>query len=112
MDHINQHATMNTNFSEKAFDAILNNIKLENDSLFEGESSDLEDSVCYSIDDKGTKQQDEIYELASTSYDKNVNDESNIQVTTSICCIGFRHIALVYLIPFVIHSYVIYIFLI
>jgi len=101
MDHINQHATMNTNFSEKAFDAILNNIKLENDSLFNDESSDSEDSanIAYkSIDNKSTKQQDEMYGLASTSFEKNANDESNMQVTTSIYLIGFKYIIYSYII--------------
>jgi len=92
MDHNNQYTTISTNFSEKAFDAILNNIKIENNSLFNDESSDLEDSasIAYMPVDIKDKKQDEICELASASYEKDVNvSESNSQVTL-IYFIGFK----------------------
>jgi len=76
-------ATDNLSNSEKSFDNIVNKIKAENYSLF-CESSDSEDSESIaSIDNKNEKQQDKMCELASTSYEKDVNvSESSSQVTT------------------------------
>lgn len=95
MANNNEKDTMKTNFSESAFDAVLKNIKLENDHCFNGELSDSEDSASIdykSIDNKGTKQQNEMYESASTSFERNADDESKMQVTTSIYFIGFKYI--------------------
>lgn len=79
------HITMNIDFNEKVFDAIINNIKVENDSLFHDKLSDSEDfdiKAYKFIDNKNKKQQDEMCKLASTSYEKDVNvSESNLQVT-------------------------------
>lgn len=108
MEHINQQETMKTNFSESAFDAVLINIKLEhepfsNELNFDGESSDLEDSASIdyqSIDNRDTKQQNETYESAFTFFERNANDESNMQVTTSIYFIGFKYILYTYIIIF------------
>jgi len=71
---------------EKDFDAFVNSIKTENYSLFCDESSDSEDSVSIaSIDKKNEKQQDQMCELASISYEKDVNvSESNSQVNMFI----------------------------
>ncbi|XP_060857573.1 uncharacterized protein LOC132935128 isoform X2 [Metopolophium dirhodum] len=77
-------ATDNLFRNEKDFDALVNTIKTENYSLFRDESSDSEDSVSIaSIDNKNEKQQDQMCELASTSYEKDVNvSESNSQELT------------------------------
>jgi len=67
---------MNTVFNEKAFDCLINNIKIENVSFSHSESSDAEDSdgiSCKSIHNKNKKQQqDDMRQLASTSYEKDV----------------------------------------
>lgn len=115
MDHIIQYnTTMSTNLSGSAFDTILYNIKMEYESLFNDESSDLEDSgsidykFFHSID---KKQRDEMCEFASTSSEMDVYvSESNLLVTTLMYFIYFKYITLLYLIIFTIHTYFLYIF--
>ncbi|XP_016659755.1 putative leucine-rich repeat-containing protein DDB_G0290503 [Acyrthosiphon pisum] len=76
--------TDNLSHKDKDFDNILNKIKAENYSDFRDESSDLENPASIaSIDSKNEKQQDQMCELASISYEKDVNvSESNSQEMT------------------------------
>jgi len=76
---------MNTGFDEKVFDAFIHNVKQEKSFYDElHDSEDFDNVYIYkSIENKNKKQQDEMCELASTSYEKDVHvSESNLQVTT------------------------------
>lgn len=95
---------MSFDISEKSFEFVSTNIKIDNGSIFIDESSNSED-FAYKSNVKDKIQQHEMCELTSTSYENYVNvSESNSRVTALIYFIGFKYITLVYLIIFVVHT--------